>query len=507
MTLLNHPRLHTIADMDSRWLAVVISCLLSWLNILSNPVMNNDAFGYLRAAELFIESGIEPVLSEYGWYAYSILIAFVHQTLPLSLVNSAHLLNMIFHGILVYSFITLVAEYRASKQVQWYATLVILTFPLVNEIRNFLIRDFAYWAFAMAALVQLIRYHRHHAIKHALAWCLTMFAAILFRLEGLLLLVITPISLLCGPHLDRTTKVGNYLRLQGLLVAAAVLVLLICQALGISLLALMSFAYRYYLPGIVDIGTGFREQISNLNAAIFSASNFPGDSLHGAPILIVGYLYVTLANLVIALNLPLTLLLLHGAWNNRFKLPEHAAMPLAVTTLTSLITLLAFLSLMSFLTQRYATFTALCLLSLAPLCLDTLADQCRAAGRQLRYYVVLAIFVIYFLVDSLVSFGTSKAYLMEAADWMRGNLPQEITLHTNDMAMAHGSGRVREYDKISLEAADAIAAMTADDYLALKINRNENQLRQTLDQREDLILLQRFSNNRNDEARIYQVWR
>jgi hypothetical protein len=145
---------------DTRLIAVAISFLFSLIVIVGSPIPNDDAFSYIRAAELFNSQGLEAVLTSYGWYGYSVLISLVGKILPIGLISSAHLLNMLSFALLVYAFITLASEFRQTETVKIFAAIVILCFPTINEMRYYLIRDFAYWGFCLTALVQLIRYNK-----------------------------------------------------------------------------------------------------------------------------------------------------------------------------------------------------------------------------------------------------------------------------------------------------------------------------------------------------------
>ena len=62
--------------------------------------------------------------------------------------------------------------------VHWLGALTILAYPLINEMRYFLIRDFAFWGFALLSLLHLVRYHQHGRWHNALYWCLALLTAI-----------------------------------------------------------------------------------------------------------------------------------------------------------------------------------------------------------------------------------------------------------------------------------------------------------------------------------------
>ncbi|MDT8397396.1 MAG: hypothetical protein RQ899_02135 [Pseudomonadales bacterium] len=490
---------------DLRLSAVLLSCLFSLINIVSNPVLNDDAYGYLRAAEIFTRSGAGALLNNYGWYGYSILIALLNELLPLGYLYCAYLLNIFFYAVLVYAFISLVMEYRRTFSAKLFAALVILVFPLINEMRYFLIRDFAFWAFSMTALLQLVRFHTRLKPRHAIGWCLALLAATFFRLEGIVLLALTPFSLLFNQSITASARVKNFFLVQAILLGAVVLIFMLCSAAGINLPGLIAYAYRYYLPGIFSIPELLAGTASQLSTAIFDERNFPGNSGHGVVILILAYCYTVLLNLLNALSLPLGIFLLYGWAGRRLSLSSHASIPVLFFVASSMLSLLIFMFVMHFLTQRYATLPALILLSLVPLCLDSLYLQAQGLGKTKIFQLVFGIFVFYFAVDSLVSFGYSKRYIHDAANWTRENISTNVQLHTNEYAIAYGSGLVADYDKVPPDARTSVAAVNAGDVLAVSVRYNDAELQALLNDRTDLALLKTFSNKRNDQVRIYQA--
>src|SRR5690606_39474249 len=119
----NHPLLRFLRHGDIRLAAVALSCLFSLAAVLAEPVLNDDAFGYLRAAELFRDQGAGAVLNEYGWYGYSLLIALLDGILPGGPLAAAHLLNAAAFALLVWVFITPMSEYRAGMRVRLFAAI------------------------------------------------------------------------------------------------------------------------------------------------------------------------------------------------------------------------------------------------------------------------------------------------------------------------------------------------------------------------------------------------
>ncbi len=503
MTLFSHTpsRLSRLAATANLPLvAIVVSCLFSLLVILQHPLLNDDAYSYLRAAEVFNERGALAVLQSYGWYHYSIVIALLDKVLPGGLVATAHVFNTACYALLTCAFMLLCGELRASRRVQGFAALCILVMPLVNEMRYFLIRDTGYWAFALLSLVYLIRFGNSGRTRDALCWCLTLIAAIAFRLEGLLLLL-APLAILTGSALSAAERWQRCRRL--LIVKLAVLgaLLLLMLLLRVDLMALILYAYRWYLPLLADLsGTA-----NATGTALFTPGNFPGSGNTTMNLLIAVLAYVlTLPfTLLLALTPPVVALLEYYRRHHSPLAPSLAGRYALIAYLgLATFALLLFLLIMHFLTQRYATLLALMLLSLAPLALDDLYSRAQQNDSTQRFHAILAAFCFYYVVGSLYTFGYSQRYIEDSIAWTQTKVPAAAQLRTNNFAIAYGSGLVTDYDKITHDAAGVVQASASGDTLVLDLKRDDNT--EALDTNPLLLPVTSFANNRGDEVRIYQ---
>lgn len=503
-------------------LALLVSLLFSLLLTLGNSQLNDDAFTYLRAAERFQQDGIDAVLLEYSWHGYSILIALADGLLPGGLDTSAQILNSLCYALLTGVFIALQREAGASQRQLLLAAGVVLLFPLINEMRHFIIRDAAYWAFSLLALLQLVRLMNAASLKQglplALAWCGSTLLASMFRLEALLPAVIAPLALLArGTHHGGSTR-GNRLHLAlllyAMLLSSALLLLLLGLTVGVSLPELMGFAWRYYLPLLLDLGNVLREDALALNSAIFTAENFPGHNDTGVGLLVLLFAYTlsVLLNLIKALGLPFTLLLLFGLHQRVRALPPRISAPWLGYALPTLLALLVFQFIMHFQTQRYAALLALLLLLWLPGMLEQWWQHAGEQGKARRFHLTLAFFCFYFAVDSLISFGYSKQHLEQAEQWLLQELPADAALASNSFQLAWRSGRIENYDKtqrdvaLTLQSAteSATGSAAGSSYLALELKQSDTAARRLLEQTNTLELVTSFSNERGDEVRIYR---
>jgi len=487
---------------------MALSVLLSIYIVAQNSFLNDDAYGYLHAAEVFQRDGLRTVLDVYGWYGYSILIALLDPLLPGGLLDSARWFNALAYALLVAAFIRIVTQLhpQPSQRLRWFAAATILLYPEINEMRFYLIRDFGYWAFALWSLSFLIDFNARPRLLTAIAWCVCVLLAIGFRLEGLLILGLAPLMLSLPPERGLPWEVRKLTRLWSVLGVGVGLVATLCLMAGIDLIGLIGFAYRYYLPLLFNLSDSVRDTTASLVQVLFTPDNFPGaDNLwHGGVIIAFAYVFTVLVNMVQALSLPLALLLAWGWARGLLRPLPHVKRPFAAYLLSSLVALTLFMFIMHFLTQRYAVLLCLVLLTQVPLLLEHLAQTAREQDFLPRFRWVVGAFCIYYAGDSLVSFGYSREYVEHAIAWSRSELPPDIRLYTNDVTLAYESGRIEDYDSVSRDAHLVLTLAEPGDYLMLVVGHDDISLREELELQRDLALEASFSNERGDEVRIYQ---
>jgi hypothetical protein len=487
-------------------LALFLSCLFSLVVILQNPLLNDDAYKYLRAAEIFSTDGALAVLESFGWYNYSLMIALADRVLPGGAIVAAHTLNTALYALLTYTFLLLVRELRDTPRTRMFAAVCILVLPLTNEMRYFLIRDIGFAALALLSLVWLIRHNRTGDTRMAFYWSITLVAACVFRLEGLMLFALAPWSLLLPdastPMKERAERCG---RLVGILAAVVVSVLLVALLAGYSLPELIGYAYRWYIPLLADLSTLLNGTAANVGSALFPPNDFPGSGSTGLALVITlfGYGLALLMNVAEALSYVLVLLLLAPLVLQIPSTPHpQARRALQAYIGIAALELLLFILIMHFTTQRYATLLVLLLLTQAPLVLDELYARARTSGKLLRsFHACFFLFTIYFVGDSLISFGHSQQHVEAGIAWTRTQLPAGAQLKTNNFAIAYHSGHVVDYDQTQRDTASVIAASSPGDYLALEFDRDDDT--SAVDTSPAFEALQNFSNERTDELRIY----
>ena len=223
------------------WGVAIASGLLSLYRIATRDLINGDGIGYIDIARTFLSEGVHGALAVYHWPFYSILIGLVHKSTGLSFENSASLLNIIFLVLVSVVFVRIYEEVSGKHSRIWVVALLILALPLLNDYRDFVIRGYGFWAFMLLAIFCFIRYSRSPDLKSALAWQLSIAVAILFRVEGIVFLVLAPFFFLFIAG-ERRRILLHIARLNGLFLSIAVVALIFMLASGA--LSGMEIPYR-----------------------------------------------------------------------------------------------------------------------------------------------------------------------------------------------------------------------------------------------------------------------
>ena len=485
----------------------VLSLMLSCWAYLANPLVNPDGVLYLRAAEAYLAGGVEAAFGLFEWPCYPIAIGLLRQASGLPLTGSAQVLDALLVGLLVVGFVSWCRAAGGGRRTALFAAALVLTHPGLNEYRNFVIRDFGFWAFGLCSLTALARYAATFRWREAALWSGCLFAAALFRSEALLLALAGPLALL-APGAPWRQRLARYLKLNSILLALAFLgaaLLLACPEFWERLAATAFYQQR------ADLFSGLAAEIGQaaqrLNAAVLTRHS----DEYGLLFLLAGLAAMLIAKLLSVLGLPHAALLLYGGWKLRLNLASHCRWPLGLYLLASLIPLVAFLLFYRFLQGRYPMMLALLLMLPAPFFLAQLHGQAKRMGRQKIFACAFALAMALCLIDGLVSFGHSKRYLADALEWVEANTQAHEPIHANSQPLAYHSGRPVDWAQVALFAASGAGALELlagpVSYWLVELGHDDQALALALGEkarRGELAELARFANARGDLAIVYR---
>ncbi len=490
-------------QLDVRIYAAATSLALSMMAVLVNQVPNRDAFTYMRTAEILLAEGLQAAMAHYTWIAYPALIALVQIVPGVDMFHAAQIVNAALYVLVTVVFITLVRELDASPRILILAAIVILAYPHINEYRAHLIRDIGFLGFCLLALLNLVRFHRHVAPRHAIGFCAALLAAFLFRAEAMVFLALAPLALLVDASVPLGQRCRRLAIVYGLALAALVAGFLLALVMGLNVVDQLSTYLRIYLPFVDQASASLFGDTTAISQALFTehAANLSSSDI---PLILTGGL-ITLLGAMIMESFGLIFLgaLLYGWTQKMTALPAAPRTDLWAFALTALLVLLAFTLIARFMTTRYTMVFCVVLVLLVPLIIDRAWTRAQARGTLRRFGWVVGYFALYSMIDAHITFGESKDFTVDAIDWINTN-EQQAPIITNKSYVAWRSGRVPDYDKVedqvSLEDMLGAAAGTL-----LVVERDGDLIEQLDADGTGLERLQSFEDRRGDRIVIYRA--
>jgi hypothetical protein len=446
------------------------------------------------------------------WLLFPSLITLFGRLTALSLENSAYLLDAVLSGVMVFVFLTLVRELGAGRRTLLIAALVVLFHPYLNESRADVIRDHGYWAFYLITVLLFIRYWRCPEWRYALAWAMAATVATLFRIEGLVFLLLLPLVLLVDT--SRRLKERMLLLLKAhTFTAILTTALLAWWVLDPAFTA--DQAGRLFEPvqRIVEVGEQLRTGLQAKAQVI--GEEVLGDYLdHYALKALWAILGLILLSKIFSILTPLySLPLLFKRLRIRINPPAGLVRVIVWLVILNLGILLVELLTRFVLSGRFAVPLVLTVLLVVPFVFDVLYDNWQVhdssfVQKWFLFPVIIAVF-LFMSVDGLYSTGKgSKTYLREAGYWLRDRVTPATRVFSNAPRVTYYSGmdvdRYRRADSKLISKMLNGGAWRNYDYIAIKVYRGDTDLR-----RETGKILgmpaETFSNSKQDSVLIFRI--
>lgn len=418
---------------------ILLVSLLASLRLISiDPTINNDGILYLITAEVFLEEGLQAALQIYPWPLISVLTGWLHWLTGLPLAMAAHVLVTGCYLLLTWAFVRLARTLGGGPTVQLFALLVVVLHPQISDFRGAIVRDPGMLAFMLMALTALIEHARQPTVRTQLTWSLAVLMAFLFRVEALFFALLAPWALLWTGRAPWRAKLGSVL----ILFAPAALLT------GLSLL-LMAVKYPDLLMGIrlaTDIDTIHRE-FAALGGHLDAFATLVGQELlqlnsveDARWAALAGLVTLFILSVCRALTLPWVIALLWWWRAGTKPLIFNRDGDLLIRAHLVIICayLLLFVLLFRFTEERYSLQAAILILLYIPF---LLARWWHTERRPSLARAAIVVLFTGLLVATLFNSKHKKAYLDEAATWLREqSLPAE-TVIANEPHLAYFSQR------------------------------------------------------------------
>lgn len=409
-----------------RILTASASLLLSFIAVYFDDLINADGVLYVNMAEAFLAGGLEETAKLYNWPFFSITISFLHQLTTLPIEISSYLLNGLLFILLNDTLIRISHKILPSKNQLIAAALLFICFLPINEYRDFIIRDIGYWAFSALAFYYFILFTETPTIKTATAWQLAIIVAVLFRVEGILILIGLPLFLFS----IQKPKDG----LKHILLLNYLFIISLPPLIFITFSSHSAFNKLDSIKDFTSINSFL--SILEYNATILKTQilNEYSEDYAGL-ILVSGLLSMLLFKGLKAFGLGYIMLCLTSLWQKKNKKPNSAPWLLYYFFSLNAIILIVFVLHKYFITTRH---TVLALISFLLIMLPTICSFLEKAwSAKARSIIVFAGIILSInLIDSLVQ-SNSKSHIKNTARWAAENLTQGSTILTDDNLISY----------------------------------------------------------------------
>jgi hypothetical protein len=477
-------------------------------SVYADPIINVDGILYINTAKALAAGTTEHVNELYKWPVYSHLIAFMHKVTGLDLIAAAHVINAIFNVAACIVFVHLVAMLGGTRRTVLIASLVIVLFPGLNELRSYIIRDHGFIAFYLSSFLFLLRALHHRGPGLLLASMALMGCATLFRIEGVVFLAAVPFIYYYSGDRSLTEK--------------RVSVAIVCLLVALFVVPVL--------------GWWLHDPERDAGSGMFSAANYEGvwtqisNQLHVKMALLkdrfletssgntarLTYIWtvlgVILIQIMITLSVPYSVIAGYGL-KKRLAFPHRKFIrPWKLFIYFNVLVLLLFTFILFILTDRYSLALVLLLLMIVPFALEHIYEKWRQADsrswRTRTGYGLLALVLVANCIEGFTSLAY-KEHLKESGAWLHSRVSPGDRLYTNNRIVLFYSGipkdKVTVVNNMETLFADLYSGEWINhDFLVLQIPPDpklEPHLKATLWVKPEKV----FTNKKGDQVRFYDI--
>ena len=499
--------------LDIRFWAAFSSILLSCICLAQVDVINNDGILYLRTAETFENGNWLLAHQLYHWPFYSFLIYLTHTLTHLSFEYSAYLLNTFFFAIATVCFVDITEQLQFEKKYVWFSLLLFSLFPLINDYRNFIIRDAGFLAFYLLSLRSLFIYVNPGNIKsslHLLGWLLFMSLACLFRVEGFIYLFITPLLLLL---IEKEAK-ERFKIIIFLATPVAILFIFIGFLMYVKPQYILKNIdriqelYEKVLTSYAAIVSGFCEKIPIIHDQILNIFS----NAYSTFFLASGITCYYFLESVRAFNPVCLLLIILGSLRSSVYFKTQTRQVLLGYILLCFLTTYLFTLRYFFLSNRYLLPMVVTALFFAIPGLKLIEEKFLSLKKYPLFFFkgLLFLMTLYIFLEGITHFGYSKLYVKDASLWVKQHFSTKEKIYSNSRQIMYATHIYPEgWDQYSLTFTNIELLekqkflLKSYDILVLDIPKTDEQESQEILNTLPFQLEKTFQNKRGDAVYIY----
>jgi hypothetical protein len=465
-------------------LAFIGSLLLSWIAVLGAVTVNRDAAFYLDIGQTFLDHGVAAAYQRFNWPWFSVLLGASHWLTGLAIETCAYLWCALFMAGTC-ALVVACVQQRLPAAGYW-ACLIVLAMPALNQFRNDILREFGFWFFCLLALWLVLRWQIRGGWIRAALVSLAVLLAALFRLEALLL--VPALALWQLPQARTRAGCLGLLQLNALPLLGASLAVVFLLLYGE-----ISVSRAQYYFDLVDprkLFGAFRQLSEQFAGTLINKY-----STDDAGQIIFFGLLATLLLAFIKLFGPFALPFMYrGSWR-AFKHYWLEFRPFAWSALLYAGVLMMFFVQQQFINSRYVSFLNLLVVPLVTIGVMIFAEH---FPRLTKALVAIALLV---MLSNVISLGAKKTHYVAAGAWVAQHIEADAPVYYDDARIAYYAGRGYPEQTLSRDQAMSPDAALKYRYFLIEAETDEAWLQAWLEKNQRRVLAQ-FANRKKDSVLI-----
>ncbi|WP_248745313.1 MULTISPECIES: hypothetical protein [unclassified Pseudomonas] len=454
------------------------SLLLSLIAVMGLVTIGRDAAFYMTIAQGVTEQGPKLAFQSFDWPWFTLLIAGTHVVLPLPFETIAHL----WCAFLLAGTCALVVDcvrQRTPEAARW-ACLVVLAMPAVNQDRDDILREFGFWFFCTLTLWLALRWQARGGWLRAASMHMAIVAALLFRLEAVLLWA--ALGLWQLPNLWSSERRKQFLQfallpMLGLILAVAVL----SMKGGLSSVRVQAYLDMINPRNVFASFNLLSQQFANTLSHTYSRSD-AGQIIFFGLLATVAILFVKMMGVFGAS------FLYRGSWGV-LGIYWRQYRPFVWAALLYCVVLMLFFIKQQFMIGRYVSFLNLLFVPALAMALVVFARRFPRLGK-----VVLVIGLLLAL-SNVITIGAKKTQYIEAGHWVAANMEPGASAYYDDGRISYYAGRGYVYPTVTREEAMSAEQAERYRYFLIEAKGDEPWLSDWLVGRE-MRIIARFANRK-----------
>jgi hypothetical protein len=480
--------------------------------IVQDDIINDDGTVYLLSARLINQGDLSVAYQVHNLPLYSAMIAGI-SLFGVQLETAANILNILFQAITAIVFVLIVHQSGGRGRTLIIASALILTYPTFIKYHSMIIRDQGYLAFYLLSLFYFIRYVKTRQYRHCAGWSFSTLIAGMFRLEGIVFLMLLPFYFLFQEKSYRN-KLITFIKCNSIiLISAFAIIITLIATLGFDdfVTANIKRIQGYFSS---SYGGAFDSFSAKKDAITHHVLPQYSDEYSGL-MLTAGLAGILIAEIAKSIGLWLLPVLAYG-YVARIK-PENQDARSVINTymLVNVLVLTVFVFNKMFLTGRYPVALAVTILVYIPFILEywykRYLSEATGAGNFRKLVATWSIIYAVLVLDSFIAIGSSKHYIKDSAYWLRDHTQHDTKILTFSNTMNYYAGRLTPQtlnnypDKRKLLALMKQGKLTGYEYIAVQVDADEQDIETALRQYQGFEVVTEFANEKNDKVLILQA--